>query len=242
MTDFESRNRRNVANMAADRRFAQATADWIVASVRYEYSYHFRWMGLPVIQYPQDLVAMQEIIWKVRPRLIIETGIARGGSMIFYASMLELLGGGGRVVGIDIDIRSKSRDAIESHPLSKRVELIEGSSTSDAVVAAVRARTKGVSPILVVLDSNHTHEHVLRELELYSPLVTRESYLVVFDTVIEKMSDDLFPDRPWGKGNNPMTAVHEFLKGSDRFEIDREIQDKLQITVAPDGYLRCVKI
>jgi cephalosporin hydroxylase len=184
---------------------------------------------------------MQEIVWRVRPRLIIETGIAHGGSLIFYSSLLELLGEDGRVVGIDIDIRAHNRVEIEKHPLFKRITLIEGSSVAESTVAAVRQIASGRYPVLVVLDSNHTHDHVLQELRLYSPLVTKGSYLVVFDTVIEDMPAHAFPDRPWGIGNNPKTAVHEFLRTNDRFVMDKDIDTKLLLTVAPDGYLRCVE-
>jgi cephalosporin hydroxylase len=188
-------------------------------------------------------MAMQEIIWKVKPDLVIETGIAHGGSLIFYASMLELIGGNGRVLGIDIDIRKHNRVEIERHPLVKRITMIQGSSTNEGVVqqACNFARGRRSKSVLIVLDSNHTHDHVLRELELYSPLVTQGSYLVVFDTIIEDMPRDFFPDRPWSKGNNPKTAVQEFLKTNDRFVVDKEIQNKLLITVAPDGYLKCIK-
>jgi cephalosporin hydroxylase len=208
---------------------------------RFKYTYHFEWLGRPVIQLPQDLIAMQEIIWRVKPDLIIETGIALGGSLIFYASMLELLSGDGHVVGIDIDIRPHNRVEIENHPMFRRIIMIQGSSIDEEVARQVTDFSEGRQRVLVVLDSNHTHEHVSKELALYSPLVTRDSYLVVCDTVIEDVPDDLIRDRPWGKGNNPKTAVWEFLKTTDRFVIDQEYNDKLLITVAPDGYLRCVK-
>jgi cephalosporin hydroxylase len=190
---------------------------------------------------PQDIVAMQEIIWRVKPDLIIETGIAHGGSLIFYASMLELIGGGGRVIGIDVEIRAHNRSEIEKHPMAKRISMIEGSSTEPEIIQQVRGLADGCRRILVALDSNHSHDHVRRELELYSPLVTKDSYLVVFDTAVEDMPDNFFPDRPWKKGNNPKTAVWEFLKTTDRFVVDKETENKLLITVAPDGYLRCVK-
>lgn len=217
------------------------TSQWFIESVKGRYSYNFSWMGRPIIQYPQDIVAMQEIIWQVKPRLIVETGIAHGGSLIFYASMLELLGQDGIVAGIDIDIRQHNRVEIEKHPMSKRIRMIQGSSIDKAVADQVYELAKGKSPILVVLDSMHTHDHVREELKLYSPLVTKDSYLVVFDTVIEDLPEDFFPDRPWGLGNNPKTAVHEFLKTNDRFEIDSEMDNKLLITVAPNGYLKCIK-
>jgi len=239
--NFEERNAELIERMSADEELKQVTSDWLVRSSRYEYSYHFKWLGRPIIQFPQDIVAVQEIIWNVRPQLIIETGVARGGSIVFSASMLELIGGDGRVLGIDVDIRAHNRNAIEQHPMFRRISLIEGSSLDEKIVEQVFALAKDKRPVLVMLDSNHTHEHVLRELELYSPLVTRGGYLIVFDTVVEEMPDDFYPDRPWGRGNNPRTAVDEFLKHNDRFERDREIEDKLLITTARGGYLRCVK-
>lgn len=217
------------------------TARWFQESVKYQYSYNFSWMGRPIIQYPQDILAMQELIWLVKPDLIIETGVAHGGSCIFYASMLELLGGAGQVVGIDIEIRHHNKVEIEKHPMYKRITLLEGSSISDEIIKKVYEIAQNYNRVLVVLDSLHTHAHALRELELYSPLVKAGSYLVVFDTIIEDLPDDFYPDRPWGKGNNPKTAVWEFLKTNDRFEIDHSIDGKLLITVAPDGYLKCIK-
>jgi cephalosporin hydroxylase len=185
-------------------------------------------------------MAMQELIWQIKPQLIVETGIAHGGSLIFYASMLELLGGKGLVVGIDIDIRAHNRREIEAHPLFKRIRLIEGDSTEPSAVEEVYALAEGKAPILVALDSNHTHAHVLKELQLYSPLVRKESYLVVFDTIIEDFPAGWFHDRPWDKGNNPRTAVAEFLAANPRFQEDRDLESKLLITVAPSGYLRCI--
>lgn len=241
MDDFEARNLEMSREMAADASLHERTREWFQRASRYEYSYHFTWLGRPIIQFPQDMVALQEIIWRIRPSLILETGIARGGSLIFSASMLELIGGEGRVVGVDVDIRPHNRVEIECHPLARRITMIEGSSTSAAVADRVMTEAQGAERVLLLLDSNHTHDHVLRELELYSPLVAAGSYIVVYDTVIEFMPADAFPDRPWGRGNNPWTAVREFLRGNDRFEIDHEIQNKLLITVAPDGYMRCVR-
>lgn len=241
MNDFEANNRAHIAQMGQDPTLAAQTQSWFESSLQHEYSYHFTWMGLPVIQYPQDLVAMQELIWEVKPDLIIETCVARGGSLIFYASMLELIGGEGRVVGVDIDIRPHNRAAIEAHPMMKRIELIQGSSVDPGIVETVRGRAKGCKRVLVALDSNHTHAHVLAELEAYAPLVTRDSYLVAFDTCIERTPDALIVDRPWRRGDNPWTALQAYLKTTDRFRIASEIVDKLQITVAPDGYLKCVK-
>jgi len=215
------------------------------SSIRAGYSYNFSWMGRPVIQYPQDLVAMQEIIWRVQPDLIIETGIAHGGSLIFSAAMLELNAACGgpadaKVVGLDIDIRAHNRQAIEAHPMSRRISMIEGSSTAPEVIEQVRRFASGKKSVLVCLDSNHTHAHVLAELEAYAPLATVGSYCVVFDTIVEDLPKEMYPDRPWGPGDNPKTAVHEYLKTHPEFEIDRAVDNKLMISVAPDGYLKRV--
>jgi cephalosporin hydroxylase len=240
-TDFEKENKKNIQDMRNDAELTGLTKKWFDLSSKYQYSYHFSWLGRPIIQYPQDILAMQELIWQVKPDLIIETGIAHGGSLVFFASMLELIGGSGKVLGIDIDIRSHNRVEIEKHPMFKRITMLEGSSTDPDIINKVHAFAKGKKKILVVLDSLHTHDHVARELDIYSPLVSKGSYLVVFDTVIEDMPDNSFPDRPWGKGNNSKTAVWEFLKKNNRFIIDRDIENKLLITVAPDGYLKCIK-
>ena len=231
----------NIDRLKADVDVQALSRIWLREITSYKYPYNFTWMGRPIIQLPQDVMAMQEIIWKVKPDLIIETGIAHGGSLIFNSSMLELIGGEGQVLGIDVDIRQHNRVEIEKHPMFKRITMIEGSSIDEEIAKQVFDFAKGNSRVLVILDSNHTHDHVLKELELYSPLVTKDSYLVVFDTVVEDMPEDFFPDRPWGKGNNPKTAVWEFLKTNKRFEIDKDIEAKLLITVAPDGYLKCVE-
>jgi cephalosporin hydroxylase len=216
------------------------------SSIQAGYSYNFSWMGRPIIQYPQDIVAMQEIIWRVQPDLIIETGIAHGGSLIFSAAMVELNAACGgpadaRVLGIDIDIRAHNREAIEAHPMIKRISMIEGSSIAPDVIEKVRAVASGKRSVLVCLDSNHTHAHVLDELRAYAPMVSVGSYCVVFDTVVEDLPESMFPDRPWGPGDNPKTAVHEFLKThAASFEIDRAVDNKLLVSVAPDGYLKRV--
>jgi cephalosporin hydroxylase len=234
-------NSDSAARMAADAALQKAANELFVRSCEYRYSYNFSWMGRPIIQYPQDMVAMQEIIWSVRPDLVIETGIAHGGSLVYYASLLELVGNDGIVVGIDIDIRPHNREAIEAHPMARRIRMIEGSSIDPGTVAQVAELVRHRTRVLVTLDSNHTHDHVLQELLLYSPFVSVGSYLTVFDTVVEDMPKALFPDRPWGPGNNPKTAVREFLGQTDRFVVDKEVENKLLLTVAPDGYLRCVK-
>jgi len=239
MNQHNPKDPTKIAAMAGDAEVDRLARELFDRVNSYRYSYNFTWLGRPVIQYPQDLVALQELIWRVRPDLIVETGIAHGGSLVFSASMLELLGDG-EVLGVDIEIRPHNREAIEAHPLARRIAMIEGSSVDEQVVAQVREHAAGKERVLVILDSNHTHEHVARELELYGELVTPGSYLIVMDTVIDDMPAESFPDRPWGPGNNPKTAVHEFLAHTDRFEIDREISDKLLITVAPDGYLKCL--
>jgi cephalosporin hydroxylase len=239
---FKKEISESIAKQGEDIHLKNSAVAFFNETIRTRYSYNFSWLGIPIIQYPQDIVATQEIIWQVKPDLIIETGIARGGSIIFSASMLELLHGNGQVLGIDIDIRKHNRDTIESHPISKRITMIEGSSIDPEVINQVFEFAKGKERILVMLDSNHTHEHVLAELVAYTPLVTVGSYCVVFDTVVEDMPQEFeWNGRPWGKGNNPKTAVWEYLKENDRFQIDKDIQNKLLITVAPDGYLKRIK-
>jgi len=239
--DFEAQKAENIRKLGERDDVAELTNRWVTEVSRNRYSYHFTWMGRPIIQFPQDMIAMQEIIWDVQPDLIIETGVARGGSLVYYASLLELIGGDGMVLGIDVDIRPHNREAIESHRMAKRIRLVEGSSVAPEVVEEARGLAEKASSVVVVLDSNHTHEHVLQELQLYSPFVTRDSYVVAFDTIIEDLPEDFYPDRPWGKGDNAKTAVLEFLRGTDAFEVDRSIENKLQITVAPNGYLRRVR-
>jgi len=237
---FSDEVKANVDRLMADGDVQARAQAWLSELTRQRYVYNFTWLGRPIIQLPQDVLAVQEIIWQVRPDLIVETGIAHGGSLVHSASLLELLGGDGLVVGVDVDIRPHNRREIEGHPLGRRIRLIEGSSTDASVVATVRELALGRRAVLVMLDSDHTHAHVLRELELYAPLVTRGSYLIVFDTLIEDLPDELFAGRRWGKGDNPKTAVWQFLKTTDRFEIDARVAGKLLLTCAPDGYLRCV--
>jgi len=230
-----------IEDMAEDKLLKERTKEWMNHALQYKYTYGFTWLGVPIIQQPQDIMAIQEIIWKVKPDLIIETGIAFGGSLLLSASMLELLGKHGCVIGIDIDIREQNRNAIEKHPLSKHILMIEGSSTDASVISELRLRSKEFKKAFVILDSNHTHEHVLHELLIYSEFVGKGSYVVVCDTRIEECPPEFFQDRPWGVGNNPKTAVREFLKTNDRFVVDEEIQHKLLITANPEGYLKCIK-
>ncbi|MEI6429551.1 MAG: cephalosporin hydroxylase family protein [Pseudanabaena sp. ELA607] len=242
---FEQAKSINIAGLGKDDRVKNAAMQFMLNSAPHQYTYNFSWLGRPIIQYPQDIMAMQELIWKVQPDLVIETGIAHGGSLIFSASMLELnaICGGSQdaeVLGLDIDIRTHNREAIEAHPMFKRISMIQGSSIAPEIIEQVKEKAAGKQKILVFLDSNHTHDHVLAELEAYAPLTSVGSYCVVFDTLIEDLPDDMFGDRPWGVGNNPKTAVWEYLKNHPEFEIDQSIQHKLLITVAPDGYLQRV--
>lgn len=256
MTEYEKFKAECAAEvdvLGANQPVQKLTNDWMIAVNLLKYSYHFEWQGRPVIQYPQDIVAMQELIWSIKPDLIIETGIAHGGSLVFSASMLALLDmceaietnqsidpkvSKRKVVGIDIDIRAHNRAAIEAHPMASRIHMIQGSSVAPEVVQQVKDFAAGYSRVLVILDSNHTHDHVLAELEAYALLASVGSYCVVFDTVVEDMPKEMFPDRPWGPGDNPKTAVWKYLETQKEFEIDKSIPYKLLMTVAPDGYLK----
>jgi cephalosporin hydroxylase len=250
---FKDECEQEIRQMAADSAAHDLTRAWITHANQLKYSYHFAWQGRPIIQYPQDIVAMQELIWSVRPDLIIETGIAHGGSLIFSASMLALLDmcdaiesgetidpsvSHRRVLGIDIDIREHNRVEIEKHPMASRIEMVQGSSIDAEVISRVHRFAANYSRVLVCLDSNHTHEHVLAELEAYAPLTSVGSYCVVFDTIVEDLPETMLGDRPWGRTNNPKTALREYLKHHLEFEIDKSIPDKILITVAPDGYLK----
>lgn len=245
--EFNRERRRKIEEMSKDQELKDLSDKWIIQSGKYEYTYNFKWLGRPVLQLPTDIMALQELIWEVKPDLIIETGIAHGGSIIFSASMLELLGGDGLVVGIDIDIREHNRIEIEKHPMFKRITLLEGSSIDEKIEEQVNSIAKNRKKIMVILDSFHTHEHVLKELEIYSKFVSVDSYLIVFDTNIEFNCDDIheinkdLPKRPWSVGNNPWTAVKEFLKINETFIIDKSIESKIVFTSAPDGFLKKVK-
>jgi cephalosporin hydroxylase len=233
---FRAEREAAVARQGSDKAFAALSREWFDRSAAHRYSYNFEWMGVPIIQYPQDILAMQELIWRVQPEVIVETSVAHGGSLIFYASMLSLLGRG-EVVGVELALRPHNREAILAHPMARAITLVDGSSTDPAIVARV-AEIVAERTAMVVLDSNHTHAHVLGELRAYAPFVQAGSYLVVMDTVIEQMPADFFPDRPWSRGDNAATAVAAFLAENDRFEVDRAIDAKLMISVAPGGYLR----
>jgi cephalosporin hydroxylase len=253
--EFKADCAREIADQGGDRELADLSREWTSKAAQFKYSYHFEWLGRPIIQHPQDMVGVQQLLWKVRPDLIIETGIARGGSLVFYASILELISlcGGNcdaKILGIDIDIRAHNKTAILDHPMASRISMLEGSSTDPSIISLVREAAQRHETVLLCLDSNHTHDHVVQELEAYAPMVSANSYCIVFDTIVEDVPSTSLSDRPWGKGNNPKTAVQVFLekladgdvRGADgkrlNFVIDKEIENQLLITVAPGGFLR----
>ena len=237
---FKKECEERIKAQGKNKKLLQASQSFTEETIRSGYSYNFKWMGRPIIQYPQDMIAMQEIIWDVKPDLIIETGIAHGGSIIYYASLLELIGKG-NVLGIDIDIREHNRAEIEKHPMAKRISMIQGSAIDIDIIKQVKSYAKDHKVVMVCLDSNHTHDHVLRELELYSPFVTMGSYVVAFDTIVENLPAEMNDNRPWSVGDNPKTAVQEFLKNNNDFIIDEHVDNKLLVSVAPGGYLKRVK-
>jgi cephalosporin hydroxylase len=265
--DFRNQIAGNIRKLGEDRDFIGLSHTWIREAVRRSYALNFSWLGRPTIQIPQDLYAIQELIWTCRPDLIIETGIAHGGSLVMSASMLALLdyceaAQAGRtlnpkasrrkVVGVDIDIRAHNRAGIEAHPLHHKIHTVEGSSLARETAEKIAAQADGYTRIMVFLDSNHTHDHVLEELELYAPYVDKGSYCVVWDTGVEDLPADMCADRPWGKGNNPKTAVWEYMrrlndegrKARDgaalHFDYDRMIEHKIMLTASPDGFLKRV--
>lgn len=254
---FEAQVTKNIEELGGNFDAQALSRVWSRETNRNGYTYNFAWQGRPIIQYPQDMVAMQELIWQIKPDLIVETGIAHGGSLIFSASMLaqldmcEAIEAGKKfdpkvsrrkVLGIDFDIRAHNRTAIEAHPMASRIQMIQGSSIAPEIIEQVHAVTKHYSRVLVYLDSNHTHDHVLAELQAYASLTSVGSYCVVFDTLIEDMPKEMFPDRPWGPGNNPKTAVREYLKSHPEFEVDEQMDHKLLISVAPGGYLKRISL
>jgi len=251
--EFEIEREERISSYAGETAWHAQSLDWLKAAFAHHYMYNFAWAGRPIIQLPTDMAVFQEIVWATRPDLIIETGIAHGGSLVMSASLLAMLDycdaveNGGvvdpktarrRVLGIDIDIRAHNRDALTAHPLSAKIDMFEGSSISEEMIERVHGYARDYDRVLVCLDSNHTHDHVLAELNAYADLVTRDSYCLVFDTIIEDLPEDTFPDRPWAPGDNAKTAVHEFLSTHPEFEVDQEINQKLLISAAPDGWLK----
>ena len=242
IAEFKKERTASQREMHEDAELKQKSLDWMLHADKYKYTYNFTWMGRPVIKYPQDIVIMQELIWDVRPDLIIETGIAHGGSIIFSSSMMELLGNGGKVIAVDIEIRKHNRDAIEKHPMMKNITMLEGSSVDEKIVQQIADYAKKFKKVMVVLDSNHSHDHVFRELEMYTPLVSMDSYILLPDTFVEFFPKGYVTNRPWDVGNNPYTAMEAFLKTTDQFVKDEAITNKLLITEAfGGGYLKRVK-
>jgi cephalosporin hydroxylase len=256
MSDFSQEVAARIAANGDNATLVASAQQFVRASIAASYSYNYAWLGRPIIQYPQDIVAMQELVWATRPDLIVETGIAHGGSLILSASLLALLDvcdaaeagtpldprtSSRAVLGVDIDIRAHNRAAIEAHPMASRIRMIQGSSIDPAIVAQVQAFAAGYRRVLVCLDSNHTHDHVLAELEAYAPLTSVGSYCVAFDTVVEDLPADFYPDRPWRPGNSPRSAVEAFLAGHPEFVVDTAIDHKLLISVSPGGYLKRIR-
>ena len=265
--EFRKEVAKNIDDMGVDDEFKKLSNSWMRKSIELRYSYNFSSLGRPVIQYPTDMIATQELIWSIRPDLIIDTGIAHGGSAIMNASCLALLdycdavqsgnildptATSRKVLGLDIDIRSHQKEAILSHPMAHHIDMLEGSSIDEEIVTQVYDYAKDFKTVLVCLDSDHTHSHVLEELKAYAPLVSKGSYCIVWDGIIEDLPDDAHPNRRWEPGNSPKTALHEYLSMIDsdklldvkgdtlRFEIDKAIENKIAVTVAPDGYLKRV--
>jgi cephalosporin hydroxylase len=245
---FKKECLKEINNQGADKKFLEITKKWIINSTKHKYTYHFQWLGRPIIQHPQDIVGMQELIFNLKPDLIIETGIAHGGSLIFYSSILELNSSCGgpknaKVLGIDIDIRKHNLKEINNHPMKKRIVMLEGSSISKLIYNKVLKYSRKYKNIMVILDSNHTHEHVLKELEFYAPLVSIGNYCIVYDTIIKDLPDNLGPKRKWNSKNNPSSAITEYLKSLKnnnkkiKFKIDKNSEKKLMITACPSGFL-----
>lgn len=250
---FENGRKERILRNKLDLSYQETSANWVELAMRNKYVYNFDWLGRPIIQFPQDMVEIQNLIYNVKPDLIIETGIAHGGSLILSASILALLDleeavlqgktidpkvSKRKVLGIDIDIRKHNRKKIENHFLSSRIEMIEASSTDESTIKYAQEVASKYQTVMVFLDSNHTFDHVKKELNAYAQLVSKNSYCVVFDTFVENVPSDVFPDRPWGPSDNPMVAVREFLKNNLNFILDESIENKLMITVAPSGFLK----
>ena len=220
------------------RELEEAAIKWAKVSAENRLSYEIDWLGIPIIQTPEDMILMQELIFKVQPDVIIETGVAHGGSLIYYASLLEILGKG-KVIGIDIEIREHNRKVIEKHPMFKRIDLVEGSSISEETIEKIRKMVPNNSKVIVCLDSNHTKNHVLKELQLYHGFVNLGSYIVVFDTITSKLSKVSNSEKIY-LGNSPKEAIEEFLKEHNNFELDKSY-NKLYVSSSQDGYLRRIK-
>lgn len=240
--EFEEYRIQSAQAMAGDTGLRRQALEMLLAADRYSWIHQSNWFGQPVLQLPHDMFALQEIIFKTRPRFIIEIGVAWGGSLLFYSTLMEALGGE-RIIGIDIYVPDDLRARIASYgKLSERISWINASSVEQSTVDQVKAIVGDSTEVLVVLDSFHTHEHVLQELRLYSPFVGKGYYLVCFDTYVEEIPEIVENrPRPWGAGNNPRTAVNQFLEEDSRFEVDKLLEAKLLLSLSPGGYLKRVR-
>jgi cephalosporin hydroxylase len=241
--EFEAHKREMSLALGKDEQAFQHSLNTLVALDKYDYAYLWSWMGVPIIQMPADIMATQEVIWNTKPDVIIETGVARGGSVIFMASLLKVIGKG-KVIGVDIDIRAHNRDSIETHPLSPMITLIEGPSTTAETLAKVKAEIPAGASVMVVLDSDHSRDHVLDELRCYGPLVTEGQYIVVADTLLGRGDMSQTPTKRskiWYPGDEPYAALNTYLKETDRFETDETLNGKLVLSSSPGGYLKCVR-
>jgi cephalosporin hydroxylase len=238
--EFEDEKSRQSRAMGRDVDVFQQSLKLITALDAYGYSYLWSWMGVPIIQMPADVMATQEVIWATKPDIIIETGVARGGSVLFMASLLEIIGKG-KVIGVDIDIRAHNREAIETHPMSKRVVLLEGGSVDEVTLARVRAEIPDGASVMVVLDSDHSRQHVLAECRAYGPMVTPGCYMVVADTVVGHVTEENAPrkrSKVWFKGDEPLSALQDYMSETNRFEVDEALNGKLVMSSSPGGYVR----
>ena len=253
--NFKKEVKKEIEAQGKDKKILKLTKKWMERAQELKYSYHFEWMGRPIIQHPQDMIATQQLIWDIKPDLIIETGIARGGSLIFYASLLELISQSGKnkkakVLGVDIEIRKNNLNYIKKHSMFKRINLFEGSSTDKKIYKKIYNFSKKYKKVMVFLDSNHTEKHVLDELEIYAKLVSKNSYCVVFDTLIDDFPLVCGKNRPWGKNNNPKSALNKYLKKIRKkphfdlnnrkidFKIDSSIDNQILISVSRGGFLK----
>lgn len=237
--DFDNERIRLLDSLGENDSLKSQGLDFVNSSNHKKYAYVWNWLGLPVIQMPEDLIKVQEIIFETKPDFVIETGVAWGGSLLFYSSILNSIGHGD-VIGIDITIPEHNRANIMRSIGSERINLIEGSSVSEDIVNKIESIVPKGSKVLLILDSHHTHEHVLAELELWSPLVTSGNYIVVCDTIVEYIEAPADRVRDWGKGNNPATAVNQFLSKNSRFSLDNEYNLKSFTSFHPGGFLQAI--
>ena len=227
--------------MSKDQNLQNDAKNVLIKADEHRWIHQGSWLGEPLLNLPQDMVALQDIIWRTKPDFIIEVGVAWGGGILFEAMLLDYIDGK-KVIGLDIFIPSDLRKRIMNHKkLSDRIELVEGDSTSEETIRKVKTILNGSKKVLVILDSYHTHDHVMNELKTFSQFVGKGHYLICGDTIVEHVPIQKHRPRPWGPGNNPGTAVRQFLVENDSFEIDEDLEKKLLLTCHPGGYLKAVK-